>query len=360
MGVVIRIVGYGVVLCLIGASAIVNFAYGTTLSPGNLGMAFGLVFFLLDILKSLAPVRASAFFSHGEWAKGIAAWAISLALSGLALTSGHALYLKTVGEGEGDITQAQERYRLAKDEKNRLEGELAGIGKTRLASLIEADITAKKLDSKYNRSKSCANATLDDSRAFCQELSRLEGELASAKQAETLSGKLQEASAKLSGLDISKANQSTNVQGALSGWLAIFIPILLELGCVFGLWLMEAPEKASQKPAGASQTAETGFGPITQPSGIQATVESSFEPTDTIAKWAESTLKRKAGSDILAADLYPIYEAYCEREGFEALSKNMLGRKLKGLGFATNKRGGKARYANVALKARGSKPRLVA
>jgi hypothetical protein len=353
MSSAIRATGYGVVLALMGASASMNFAYGTTISPGKLGIAFGLVFFLLDILKSLLPVRASAFFRHGESAKGIAAWVISIALSGLALTSGHALYLTTVGEGAGDVAQAQERYSLAREAKKQLEDELARIGQTRPSGEIKSEMEAKKLDKLYGRSKQCTDVTAADSRALCQGISKLEGELSIAKQAESLRADLKTASAKLASLDISKANQAQNVQGELSGWLAFAIPLLLELGCVFGLWFMETAPKLA---VFSEETISAG----TADAEISSEKTPQFPDECAVTKWADSHLKRKAGNDILAADLYPIYAAYCEREGLKALHKNGLGRKLKELGFATNKRGGKVRYANVVLKARVSKPRLVA
>lgn len=356
MGTTIKVIGYGVVMCLIGASASVNFLYGTTLSAGYLGIAFGIIFFLLDILKSLLPVRASAFFRHEERTKGIAAWTISIALSALALTSGHALYLTTVGQGTADITAEQERYSLAKSTKERLEGELKTIGSQRSPGVIEAEIASRKLDKKYSRSDSCRNATLADSRDHCQGIKKLEGELASAKASERLRSDLRAASDKLSGIDISKAHTTANVQGELSDWLAILIPVLLELGCVFGLWLMEQAPSSLRASAQSASQGQSAFGLTPEPVLSVAEVSEALEPVleCPVSLWAETYLKRKAGADTLAADIFPIYQAHCERTGVTALSKNMLGRRLKALGFTTTKRGGKVRYANVQLL----KPRL--
>lgn len=350
METALRGIGYCIVLPLILASSAVNILYGTTFSPGKLGIAFGIVFGLLDVLKSLLPILASGAFRHDQKLKGMVLWGLALALSGLALTSGHALYLTAAGEGMGDVTQAQERYVLARDSKKSIDDELTSLGKVRNSGDINGQIATKKLDALYTRSKNCKDATVIDSRALCQGIANLESELAKAIRAETLRGDLKAATEKLAGLNISKANQSANVQGELSGWLAIFIPILLELGCVFGLWALEKP---MQKPDTLQQQEIAPEAPIVPTQEVIA-----VDMACNVARWAEAAVRRKAGEEILASDLYPRYRSACLSEDIKPETKQMFGRKMTILGYTTNKRGGKTRYENVAF--RTFKPRLIA
>ena len=87
---------------------------------------------------------------------------------------------------------ASATYADRRKELESLRVKRADLPTSRPAGTIEGDMTAARVDRRWSTSNSCTDATASASRTFCAEYARLQGELATAKEAVVLDEKIRE------------------------------------------------------------------------------------------------------------------------------------------------------------------------
>src|SRR5262249_40000216 len=114
---------------------------------------------------------------------------------------------------------------------------------------IESDMSAARVDRRWATSSSCADATAPASRTFCAEYARLEGELATAKEAAGMDEKIRELTRKL---ESAPAVRSVNPQAEViarllhvaredaEAWYALLFALAVEAAAMSVLLIAEA------------------------------------------------------------------------------------------------------------------------
>jgi len=92
---------------------------------------------------------------------------------------------------------ASTTYADRRKELESLRVKRAELPASRPAGTIEGDMSAARVDRRWTTSNSCTDATASASRIFCAEYARLQGELATAKEAAALNERIRDLTQKL-------------------------------------------------------------------------------------------------------------------------------------------------------------------
>jgi hypothetical protein len=240
---------------------------------------------------------------------------------------------------------------------------------------VQGGIAAAKARRYWQTSNECTAQSSSLERDLCAKIEKLQGELASAEEAERLRTKDEALATKLEGMDMAAALRSTDAQAeslsrltgisaaSIKDGLAIMVAVLIELGSGFGLWVTTAGAghgQAKQAPAdGKDRSEETAAvaRPVTPVAHVMACDE-GLRPLqiqgpayDSVAVFVKARCRRLAAGEAKAADLLAAYQTWAAIEGHEALSSKALGSRLADLGFERSKRGGVVRWGGLALRA---------
>ena len=240
---------------------------------------------------------------------------------------------------------------------------------------VRADIDAKKLQAIYTRSRSCADVTLDDSRAFCGELFDLGAKLSAALDVESAHGDLAKVVSELASTQVAPESldpQADNVLAfmpwkvdakdvglAINGWWALCIELMASLmpGLVAFMARPAAIKSTSGFPStGAEPRPEKVEMVAEKPEAVEFNAKP--RPAPKRAPSLESFLAclvKRSGSMLSAADLLAAYCQHCQDLGIEPQTQRALGMAMTAAGYSKETRG-TVRYIGVAL--RGVRPCL--
>jgi len=270
-------------LALSGISILCCYVFGTHLAPGGEGELYGVLGGVADALKAFLPLAiagALAASQNGRAAAGVAMFAVFTLYS---FSSELGLYALSRSAIAGNVQAGREGYEAAKAERTRIASRLKELGPQRPAGTVRADIAAARQSHFWQQSDGCKAASWTGEKNFCAGLDKLQGELASAEEADRLRAQDQGFATKLDGFNLANVMQSSDPQSealarftgfsvqSIRDGLAILVAALIELGSGLGLWVatagvrgpaQEAPRsaepvaKAPEKPAGAVPTVE--------------------------------------------------------------------------------------------------------
>ncbi len=242
-----------------------------------------------DVLKMVMLFAATTAVAVGMWRAAIVTgfiwlacmtWSVASAVGFVALN--HATV--TDQRGKGEVEWAQ----LSK-EIERLEKRRAWIPHHRPLATVSADIAQKEGAYLFQRSKSCADITTSESRAFCEGLGQLRREQANAQEAAKLD-------AKLSGLrqETKKTDRVTTVDpfaalvaslsagvkaNGVSTGRAIFLALMLELISGPGLWAVWSAALSGPRKPKEARTAPVPVLDVNPPAKpVQAAIEAPSKP----------------------------------------------------------------------------------
>ena len=277
MAFILTFLGGAAAMTLAVLSISANALFGTLLTTGQERWLYGVLFGVLDVLKTILPLIAAASFAAGVRARGIAALLVFGLLTGLSLTASIGLYATSKSEMVGDAKAAHTRYQDAVATREKGEADLAALGKVRPAGDIAGEIGTLKRDRLYDRSKQCTDATATDSRDLCAKLARLDGEASKAAEAARLRAEIDKARGKLATMDVAAAMRAVDPQAealarllsaaigpvspeTVRTGLAVLVALLVELGSGLGPWLVSpivGPQRQPEpREAPSSEAAE--------------------------------------------------------------------------------------------------------
>ena len=205
--------GGAIVFGLVVISVLANVWFGTLLISGQERWLYGAIFGLLDALKTvLIPVAGFAVAGRSVVARARTAYFVFALLTVLSFCAEIGLYSISKSEAVGDAKTHQAAYHDAVVERDGYASQLAGLGQIRSPGAIDADISAKRLDRLYDRSKPCIDATATESRGLGQAIERLNAERATAREAKELRAKMEVLSSGSPRLNAADAFKSVDPQ----------------------------------------------------------------------------------------------------------------------------------------------------
>lgn len=344
----------GAAYVLAGLSILACGYYGFLLGQGGFeGGLYALMFACFDTVKFNLPTVAEASFEQRRYGRTVIAWVMFSALCAASLFCEIGIYATTVAHNTAPGLAAQERYRQAVDERNDLERRIASMS---AADKSDAEASLKKLqlDKLYNQTKACTDATLPESRVFCQQVEEARGKAGKAEAAEALRARLDQVKGRLSEMDLGLVTTSATPQvdtiaatmaaiglsinkDAIPNMLAILIAALMETAAVIFYLMGSRPqESAKVEPQQAAPKK-----PAPQPAAPVA-------PADSVALWVQEATARSKGSLPFAA-IKQDHAAWAREHGHDVASDTKLGISLKQMGFEREKVGGRIHYRGLRL-----------
>ncbi|HEY1245754.1 MAG TPA: hypothetical protein VGF29_13095 [Hyphomicrobiaceae bacterium] len=376
MGVILSTVGGLAAIVLALLSICANALFGTLLTTGQERWLYGVLFGVLDVLKTLLPLIAAGAFTAGVRAKGIAALLVFGILTVLSLTASIGLYATTKSEMVGDARAAHTRYQDAVATREKAEAELAALGNVRPAGDIAGEIGALKRDRLYDRSKQCTDATATDSRDLCAKLERLAGEASKAAEAARLRAEIDKVRGRLQTMDVAAAMRSIDPQAealarlisAVVGpvspdtvrtALAVLVALLVELGSGLGPWLVSpnAGRRREPEPRERPSPEVAEAEPVTVleaidvlPAAESAVVVGQALTKEEVRRWAIGAVARRKGGFVPSGEARAAFHGWCAARGIKGeMNPTAFGLAMTALGYQRRKVGGDQRYLDIAL-----------
>jgi hypothetical protein len=207
---IIAIIGSLASGALLVASSSMNFAYGCSMATTPVNCAiYGTAAASADVLMALCPFFFFAAKANRQYSQAfftLCLWVITTAFATQSAI-GHAALnrLDVVGHREGAVTQ----YKDLHTDLNQARKELGWNPDGRAEGIVLADVERHKQNQLWVRSSECVNATLKDSREYCQQYQTLQAELASARARTKLKTKIEELQSKIRAVEAKDGTAAT-------------------------------------------------------------------------------------------------------------------------------------------------------
>lgn len=246
----VLLIGLVVATVMFVISGVMNFRFGMTLGTGVIDpWLYGFASLTADGFKALLP-----FIAIGLWRarkplltiSALAIWCLCVAWS-MASAMGFATTTRDVTVATRDATN-KEREALSQ-RAARLESQVALLPAHRPAGAVRAAIANADVPRNiWRRTSQCADVTIPESLAACQQVLDLRKELAIAEDAARLEQQLIDTRAALGGIEVigeKKDPQAETISsvlglepGQIRSGLAVLITLLIEAGSALGFTLV--------------------------------------------------------------------------------------------------------------------------
>jgi hypothetical protein len=346
-----RILAYTItgIPAVIGVWFVARFAYVTSdTAIGGASDAF--LFGMVAIGAYALPAACLGLARNGRVFAAVIFWGLAIAcMAGNWTQTLNALASRGAGK-EAERVKAADTANFNRDELGRLTAELKKLPEHRPAGTVSADLEAAKAGRLYKSSKGCTEVSKATWTA-CEAFHKLEGELATAKTADQLEGKIAKLGA---AMKEAPAVKQANVLGeTLARLLPIsavtaasaqqwFISAIVELLIAAALALPELMHKPATRELEATVTAPIAKTAEVDPPAIRTierrdnVVTLAPKPKDAplpiaigeIEQFMLERLTRAKGSKVSWADLFLHYRKWCADNGLTALEPSVFGRRL--------------------------------
>ncbi len=368
------VLGSALALSLSGISIACCYVFGTHLAPGHEGQLYGVLGGVADALKAILPLAIAAAILAGQKPRAVAGIILFVAFSAYSFTSELGLYALGRDAVASEAAADKESFADLKQERAKIAARLKELGPQRPAGTVRGDVAALKAQRYWQTSNECSAPSWSMERDLCAKIEKLQGELASAEEAEKLRLKDDGLATKLESIDVAAALRSTDAQAeslarltgisaaSIKDGLAIMVAVLIELGSGLGLWVTTSGAAHGQAKAARAdrmeqdeEAAARAF-PMT-PRARALACDEGLRPLqierpalDPVASFVKARCRKLGAGEAKAAELHRAFQAWAENEGHEVLSSKALGTRLAELGFERSKRGGVVRWGGLALR----------
>ncbi|MDX2263403.1 MAG: hypothetical protein NW215_00325 [Hyphomicrobiales bacterium] len=346
--------GLPVVLGLTAVSILLNYRFGLMLAEDDADkLIYGLASACADTLKALLPFILAWAIAIRRWLVTVAALILLTLFTAYSFTSsiGFAAINREV---KGGIREAgiEQRDGLRR-ELERKETARAGMGPPRPLPALDARLEAERQHMRWMTSKGCTEATLPESRAFCDGYFRLKAERANAEAAHILDAEIQHLRLALANAG-PQTSESRDPQVELFASLlalpedhtklalALLIALLIELGSGLGLFVvMSVWEERPKAPAFsvAKTPSKNADDPMSamEPTTMRAalalpTVQTVALPDEDV--WLRVRIEKSPNARTKLTVLYADYAVALEAAGVKHLSKSAFKGWLARRGYA--------------------------
>jgi hypothetical protein len=266
------VLGSALALALSGISIACCYVFGTHLAPGYEGQLYGVLGGVADALKAILPLAIGAAISAGQKQRAIAGIILFLAFSAYSFTSELGLYALGRDAMASEAAAGKESFADLKQDRAKIAARLKELGPQRPAGSVRGDVAALKAQRYWQTSNECAAPSWSLERDLCAKIEKLQGEVASAEEAENLRLKDDALATRLERMDVAAALRSTDAQAeslsrltgisaaSIKDGLAIMVALLIELGSGLGLWVTTAGAGHGQAKEGRADAKEQDKG----------------------------------------------------------------------------------------------------
>ena len=240
---------------LLAVSAAMNWRFGFSLGRTELdGQIYGAASAAADCMKALVPFFFFAAVRNRMWSQAAASALVWTVVTAYSMTSalGHAALNRF--DTTGHRAQEAQAYQDLRGELKRAEEQAGWIPQHRPYETVKSEIDGMKMQKAWQWSNGCKEVSSKSERNFCQQLTALDAELASASSGKEADARISEIKSKIDAKAgtpaMSEADPQAkvltelvnaffpnvkieNVQMALT----LFVALLLEIGSGFGMYV---------------------------------------------------------------------------------------------------------------------------
>ncbi len=240
---------------LLAVSAAMNWRFGFSLGRTELdGQIYGAASAAADCMKALVPFFFFAAVRNRMWSQAAASALVWVVVSAYSMTSalGHAALNRF--DTTGHRAQEAQAYQDLRSELKRAEEQAGWIPQHRPYEAVQSEIDGMKLQKAWQWSNGCKEVSSKSERTFCQQLTSLDAELASASSAKQADARISELKSKIDATAgtsaMSEADPQAKVLTELANaffpsvkienvqmGLTLFVALLLEIGSGFGMYV---------------------------------------------------------------------------------------------------------------------------
>ncbi len=374
---------------LLAVSAAMNWRFGMSLGRTEIdGQIYGAASVAADCMKALVPFFFFAAIKNRAWSQALASFVVWGVVTVYSFTSafGHAA-LNRFDVASGRQAEQQE-YKDLRADLDRAKEQLKWVPEHRPALTVKAEIEGLKVAKAWRDTDGCQKVTGPYGRTFCQQVSGLQAELASAEQSVNLEGRISAVQAKLANVDTAHVMSETDAQAkvlaSVTGIqieqiqlaMTLFIAILLEVGSGFGMYIAFSQWKVYDRPAPSAPrmvpvntAAAAVAGPSIAPAPVQIEKPRSgandnatkvaasspapqrlVAPESDVERYYKERIETQDGSSVTATELFEDYCQWCEELEKEPLAFPKFSRDFGELGVQKARVAGRVRYIGVARK----------
>lgn len=358
---VFGVFGCAAALILLAVSAAMNWQFGYSLGKTEFDShVFGAASIASDGLKALLPFFIFAAWRQRNWSQALgggALWAVCILY---ALTSALGFAALNRSDTSGNRAVQAERYEDLRGQLERVTQQQKWLDQHRSAGMVEAELKAAEQNYRWTTTKGCTDATLTQSREFCEGYHKLHAELAAARKDDVLQKQADQIRAELATIDgraaVKVADPQAAIISALSGLdisrvevaMTILITLLVELGSSLGLYVStsvwrvhEQPKRPAPEPVKVVEIMQPRS-QILQPTQLAL-------PKSDIEIYFDDRIREDDGASVTALALYDNYCEWCETTGRAPVGLPIFSRQLTDLGVQKAKIAGKIRYIGIRL-----------
>jgi hypothetical protein len=240
---------------LLAVSAAMNWRFGFSLGRSELdGQIYGAASAAADCMKALVPFFFFAALRNRIWSQAAASALVWVVVTAYSMTSalGHAALNRF--DSTGHREQAAQAYQDLRTELKRAEEQSGWIPQHRPFEAVQSQIDGLKMQKAWEWSNGCKTVSSKAERTFCQQLTALDSELASASSAKDADARIAQLRVKIDATAgtpaLSEADPQAKVLTELANAffpnvkienvqmaLTLFVALLLEIGSGFGMYV---------------------------------------------------------------------------------------------------------------------------
>jgi hypothetical protein len=232
-----------------------NWRFGFSLGRSELdGQIYGAASAAADCMKALVPFFFFAALRNRIWSQAAASALVWVVVTAYSMTSalGHAALNRF--DSTGHREQAAQAYQDLRTELKRAEEQSGWIPQHRPFEAVQSQIAGMKMQKAWEWSNGCKTVSSKAERTFCQQLTALDSELASASSAKDADARIAQLRVKIDATAgtpaLSEADPQAKVLTELANAffpnvkienvqmaLTLFVALLLEIGSGFGMYV---------------------------------------------------------------------------------------------------------------------------
>lgn len=358
---------------LLFVSAAMNWQFGYDLGRSEFeSYLYGTASAAADCFKALLPFFIIAALRNKTYSQALGGALLFVLCLTYSLSNSLGFGALNRADTTGSRALQAQTHQDLRAELERNRATIRNLPAHRPAGTVASEIEALKQNARWTSTKGCTDATITESRSYCESYFRLLGERAAAEKAIVLDARISETGAKLAGLDAVAASKAADPQSQvlaqLSGRtteevqtaLTVLIALLVELGASLGFYIAFAywrifdikgapaqeiiPAPAAIKPAFREPLRVV---PVrieqAEPELLPA------QPKTDVELYFDERVGRDDSSSVTALALYDDYCQWCEAKSKQPLGLPIFTRRFSELGIQKAKIAGRIRYLGVKL-----------
>lgn len=329
-------------LVLLGVSGAMNYLFLSSLGKTPVeAQVLGAASAAADMLKALLPFFIAWGWRAGRYAVALPGFLVWMFFAGFSLLSAIGFAADNRGVFSHTRESLKASYESALADLNASEAKLSKLPKHRPVSIVTENIERHKQDRRWSSTKGCADATLPESRTFCEKYFALRAEMAAGIEERRIARALDNLKSEIEKLRNAGAGQDVDPQVSLLSRLfghtenrirlilIIIVAVLVEIGSSLGLFLATNHgvlfvRRVPEIVDGGRSERQHSAQPL--PEAMDA---AERMPTGDVVDFALDCLWPKAGGRLSLAELFEGYTAWCRDKNQSAVNDRAFERDFR-------------------------------